>query len=124
MEKPFSDSIAAPPENDPVYPAWENVVLKGKPPETDVRPEILRSWEISKKMGLDPYSNKPPSRLTGEKFKKLFQENELLIKLARPVMEMIKIQVEGTGFVITLSEKDGYVLVVLGDSEILEMAKR
>ncbi len=38
-------------------------------------------------------------------------------------MEMIEISVIGSGFIVTLTDKNGHVLIVEGDKEIIEMAE-
>jgi len=111
-------------QGDPVRKVWEDVVIKNLPTSDGVRQEIYRSWIKSKEKGLDPYSNEPPATLSGRKLSQLFRINDTLIEVAKPVMRMIDMMVGDTGFLVTLSEKSGHVLVVLGDSEILEMAKR
>ncbi|MGV7224733.1 MAG: sigma-54-dependent Fis family transcriptional regulator [Nitrospinales bacterium] len=111
-------------QDNAIHKAWEDVIIKDLPVKDSVRQEIYKSWIKSKKMGLDPYSNEPPMTLSGRKLNRLFKTNNTLIEIAKPVMEMIHILVGDTGFLVTLSEKSGYVLVVLGDSDILEMAKR
>jgi len=110
--------------NDPAKTAWQNVVLENKPPTGNVRPEVLRSWHQSKEIGLDPYSNDPPQRISENKLKRLFSINKTLIEIAKPVMEMIEISVRDTGFLTTLAEKSGYVLLVVGESDIIEMSNR
>ena len=110
--------------NDPVKTAWQNVVLENKPPTGNVRPEVLRSWYQSKEIGLDPYSNEPPQRISQNKLERLFIINKTLIEIAKPVMQMIEISVRDTGFLTTLAEKSGYVLLVFGESDIIEMSNR
>ena len=110
--------------NDPVKTAWHNVVLENKPPTGNVRPEVLRSWYQSKEIGLDPYSNEPPRRISKNKLKRLFNINKALIEIAKPVMQMTEISVRDTGFLTTLAEKSGYVLIVFGKSDIIEMSNR
>ena len=109
---------------DPVKLAWEEVVLKNQPPTDYVRPIVLRSWEKSLEIGIDPYNTESPNAISGSKLKRLTATNKSLIEIAKPIMEMIEISVKGTGFLTTLSEKSGYVLLVLGQSDILEMAHR
>ncbi len=98
--------------------------MENKPPTGNVRPEVLRSWHQSKEIGLDPYSNDPPQRISENKLKRLFSINKTLIEIAKPVMQMIEISVRDTGFVTTLAEKSGYVLLVVGESDIIEMSNR
>ena len=103
---------------------WEDVVIKNMTVRNGVRQEVYQSWLKSKEKGLDPYSNDPPETLAGRKLSQLFRINKSLIQVAKPVMKMIDMMVGATGFLVTLSEKSGRVLVVMGNSDILEMAKR
>lgn len=112
------------PWEDPIKPAWENVVLRGLPPGHPVRPEILRSWVKCREMGLDPLSESPPSILFGEGLNKLFRKNREILLVSKPVLDMIEISVKDTGFIITLSDNEGFVLVARGDRDILDMAER
>lgn len=109
---------------DPLKTAWENVVLKGLPPGQEIREEVLRSWIRCKEIGIDPFSENPPPALSSSKLRSLTRRYRELIEVSRPVIEMIQLSVKETGFIITLTEKHGHVLVVSGDSDVLEMAER
>ncbi|MBW2063485.1 MAG: sigma-54-dependent Fis family transcriptional regulator [Deltaproteobacteria bacterium] len=109
---------------DPLKTAWENVVLKGLPPGREIREEVLRSWIRCKEIGIDPFSENPPPALSNSKLRALIRRNRDLIEVSKPVIEMIQLSVKGTGFIITLTERQGHVLVVSGDSDVLEMAER
>jgi sigma-54 dependent transcriptional regulator, acetoin dehydrogenase operon transcriptional activator AcoR len=112
------------PREDPIKKAWEDVVLENRNPSCPVRPEVLESWRQSIKFGIDPYSNTPPSQITGDVLERLIQHNRVLIEIARPVMQMIEISVRGTGFLATISDKSGYVLLVFGEKDIIVLANR
>lgn len=108
---------------DPIKPAWENVVLGNLHPGQKVRPEILRSWQKCREIGVDPFSK--VSRIISEsELQSLIKRNKDLIEVSKPVMDMMEISVKGTGFIITLSERHGYVLLFSGEGDILEMAER
>lgn len=111
-------------DSDDIKIAWENVVLKKLPPGREIRPEVLRSWQRCCEIGLDPYSSNLPYALSRDKLKVLIQRNKDLVELSKPVIQMVEISVRDTGFIITLSDKDGYVLLVRGDEDILEMAEK
>ena len=113
-----------PPSEDPLKGAWEKVVVRGLPPGVDIRPEVLNSWLRCREIGLDPYSENSPPDISEKKLRLLFKRNKDLIEVSKPVMEMIHISVKGTGFIITLAEKAGHVLLARGDRDILEMAGR
>jgi PAS domain S-box-containing protein len=113
-------------EKNSLQEAWEDVVLKNLPVKDLelVRPVVYQSWIKSKKMGLDPYSNNPPPALSGKDLEHLFKTNDSFIEIAKPVLQMIDILVGDTGFMTTLADKNGSLLVVLGKSMILKAAER
>ena len=122
-KNPDKESVSSPDAGD-IKTAWENVVLKKIPPGKEIRPEVLRSWQRCCEIGLDPYSSNLPPALSKEKLKVLMKHNKDLIELSRPVMQMVEISVRDTGFIFTLADKNGYVLLVNGDEDIIAMAER
>jgi transcriptional regulator of acetoin/glycerol metabolism len=104
--------------------AWEDVVIKGRPPRMPVRPLVLESWIRCREAGVDPYTETPPPVISAAELARLKHRNRDLIDISRPVMEMIEISVRGTGFIVTLADRQARVLETMGDQEILEMAGR
>jgi sigma-54 dependent transcriptional regulator, acetoin dehydrogenase operon transcriptional activator AcoR len=111
-----------PVSDDPMKEIWEKVVVRGETPDRDVRPEIFRSWVKCREIGLDPFMEVSPSSVSGSELDRLLKRNRDLIQFAKPMMDMIEISVRDTGFIVTLAEKSGCVLLESGDKEILEMA--
>ncbi|MBW2065263.1 MAG: sigma 54-interacting transcriptional regulator [Deltaproteobacteria bacterium] len=109
--------------DEQIKASWIDVVVKGREPRYQVRPEILKSWLRCREIGLDPMSKNSPPVLSSKELSKLLKKNAEIIEIARPVIDMVEISVRNTGFIVTLTESQGYVLVVRGDSEILEMAR-
>jgi transcriptional regulator of acetoin/glycerol metabolism len=111
-------------DTDDIKIAWENFVVKKLPPGREIRPEVLSSWQRCREIGLDPYSSNLPPVLSQDRLKVLMKHNKDLIELSKPVMQMVGISVRDSGFIFTLADKNGYVLMVSGDEDILEMAER
>lgn len=109
---------------DPVKTAWENIVVKGSSKKQNVRPEILRSWKKCKELELDPFSRKSPPRLSPKKLERCLDSNRQLIEVSTSVLKMIEIAIKDTGFIAMLTDKDGYILMVSGHEEILNVAQR
>jgi PAS domain S-box-containing protein len=109
--------------DDPIKTAWENVILHGLPAGCGVRPEILNSWVQCREIGLDPFSRSSLPNPTGNRLARLLRWNSDLIDLSKPVMDLIEISVAGSGFILTLTDKTGRVLIAKGDKEIMEMAE-
>ena len=99
------------------------MTYKGIPPGDEVREEISRSWLKCREIGLNPFSKNSPPTLSKGKLLNLLKNNRHLIEISKPVMDMIEISVKGTGFIITLTQEHGYVLVVRGDRDIMKMAR-
>lgn len=111
-------------QQDDMKKAWEEFVLHSREPSIKVRQEILNSWKQCLDIGLDPL--KPPvfPIIESDELKRLLGQYSELIELAQPLIEMIKISVSGTGFILTLTDSKGIVLEVVGDKSILKMAER
>lgn len=88
-----------------------------------VRPIIANSWKRCKLAGVRPYSRRPTSKLNDKEIKVLLDRNRLLIETSQPIMEMAEKMIRGSGFRIDLSDKDGYILKMIGDKKILEESK-
>ncbi|MBW6411404.1 sigma-54-dependent Fis family transcriptional regulator [Clostridium weizhouense] len=99
--------------------AWKNFIITGKV-DSKVRSEIAESWIRCRKYGVDPNNGK--GSVKHPDIDKLIRSNIELISVARPIMESIYSMVEGSGFALFLSDKDGYLLEIIGDQDIMESA--
>lgn len=104
-----------------LYKAWNNFVKFGKVNENVLRPIIIRSWKRCAEYGVDPYRKE----IMPTKDPHLLQkENEHLINVSRPVVEMVYNFVKGSGFIALLIDKNGYVVELIGDKETIKAAER
>jgi len=97
--------------------AWEKFISTGQV-HPNVRDEIADSWIRCKTYGVDPYNGK--GSVKHPKIDKLINKNSELISVARPVIESIYSMVRGSGFALFLVDKDGYIIDVIGDKDIME----
>lgn len=98
--------------------SWRNFIENGNIND-GVRAEIAESWIRCKSFGVDPINkNVRPENNLGINNKTY--ENELLISVARPIMENVYNIVRGSEFAIILSDKDGYIIEVIGDEGMLK----
>ncbi|MCC4118474.1 sigma 54-interacting transcriptional regulator [Aromatoleum toluclasticum] len=102
--------------------AWKRFVENGEIDESIVRPEVARSWARCRQRGLDPYTPKTPITLTPQQVAELRDEYRGLIETARPFMAFLQTAVQGTGFLLALTERSGLVLELFGDEEIVASA--
>jgi len=89
-----------------------------------VRPIIADSWQRCKLGRVDPYLKKPTAPLGNKEIKALLERNRYLIEVSWPILEMVGEMTKSSGFRIDLSDKDGYILKIIGDKKILEESEK
>lgn len=108
---------------DQMFQVWRNFIDTGEVDTKIIREEIAESWKrclfVYK---LDPHAPPQPISLSQEEITKLRQKNMSLMNYSRPFLQVLESAVKGSGFIITLANREGYVLDVLGDEEIMQMA--
>ncbi|MDR1953195.1 MAG: sigma-54-dependent Fis family transcriptional regulator [Clostridiales Family XIII bacterium] len=104
---------------DALKTAWSHLLSGARFDETTVRPTILASWKRSLHYGVNPHRMKI-AILNKADIRERVGKNEQLIKVGNPYMKKMYSIVEGSGFYLMLCDKDGIVLDLIGDSDIIE----
>jgi PAS domain S-box-containing protein len=81
---------------------------------------IQRSQERSIQYGVDKDRPGPAWILQGSDLAAVLEENESLIQIAKPFMEILYDVLRDSGFSIYLTDRYGVVLTIIGDTDILE----
>ena len=97
--------------------AWKDFISTGKV-NPKIRSEIGDSWIRCMNYGVD--SNNGKGNVKHPNINELINNNSELISVARPIMESIYSMVRGSGFALFLTDKDGYIIDVIGDKDIME----
>jgi len=84
------------------------------------RTEIMNSWERCDKAGVKKHSQGKPPQLELPDFEAMINNHCRLITIARPFMKSLYRMVAGSGFVVVLADKRGYIMEVLGDADMLQ----
>jgi len=105
--------------SDKAFQAWKQFAITGKVEAKEVRKEIAESWKRCLSSHLGPYATRKPIRLSREELVNRRQRYSFLIESSRPFLQILESEVKGSGFIITLTDKDAYVLEVLGVEGIL-----
>jgi len=93
-------------------------------PEVDISDIENRIQDlVDRSIAVKPYGARKPIRLSPTEINQQQNEYGVLLDGAEPFIQLLKAAVQGSGFITTLSNKDGYVLGVWGDQEILNMAQ-
>ncbi|MCH3965785.1 MAG: sigma 54-interacting transcriptional regulator [Clostridium sp.] len=66
----------------------------------------------------------PLKIVKGLEFQRLCKKNYEVIKVARPFMEILYDFLRGSGFFLDLTDKDGVILIAIGDRDVIEEAKK
>lgn len=85
---------------------------------------ISRSFNRCIKYHMEKGISKPKRILNSRELEKLIKKNNEIIKIAKPFMEILYDFLKGSGFSLYLGDKNGIVLTIIGDKDIvIEQAK-
>lgn len=115
MKEFFSNTAAY---QDKLHKAWEHFIKKDDYDYSFIHTDILRSWERSRAADVDPFGI-VTKILSQEELNLRINNNMKLIEVVHPYMERLYSIIKDTNSYILLSDKDGYILDYLGDSEIV-----
>ena len=105
-----------------VHEAWKKFISSSDEEDQDtdyaaVRPEVLASWKRSRRAGVNP-QRIVTAILSEEEILTRLDASARLISIVRPYIQQIYSIVKGTGAYLNVSDRDGYILEVIGDDDI------
>ena len=114
----FNSTYNSPGYQDLIHRKWENFISYIDDDYSAVRPEVFASWMRSREAQVDPHKliNK---LLSPEALSIKLNLNAELMSICRPYMERMYNIVKGSGAYILLSDREGYILDVIGDPDIV-----
>lgn len=101
-----------------VHQKWENFINHIDDDYSMIRPEVIDSWTRSRNADVNPHKLVNKFLAPEELNIKLNSAAELLT-IVRPYMKRIYSIVKGTGAYILISDREGYILDVIGDKDIV-----
>lgn len=104
--------------------SWRHFIATGAMGTYSVRPEIEESWRRCYEAGVDPHDGTSHLVLNRSELNRLLRERKDLIDVARPFMANLHRFVEGSGFIVMLTDEQGFILEALGDNDTLEDAAK
>lgn len=84
---------------------------------------IKKSHERSNKYGIEVSRIYPKKILSKEEIPILLKRNKELIRIASPFIKILYDFLEGSGFFIVLTDREGCILSTIGDKDILQAAR-
>jgi sigma-54 dependent transcriptional regulator, acetoin dehydrogenase operon transcriptional activator AcoR len=103
-----------------IYEQWQKFSTTGNYRDCAVRSQILASWIRCHNAGVDPGDMRLHRALTDINLKKLLCNKEKLICIAKPFMANLYKFVQGSGFVVVLTDEQGYIMEVFCDDDSLQ----
>ncbi|HCF71162.1 MAG TPA: sigma-54-dependent Fis family transcriptional regulator [Syntrophomonas sp.] len=100
---------------------WEKFITTGDLDDS-LDSDIASSWLRSKNAAVDPYGGVCNNILPQEKVAALIRRHRHMIDIARPFMTNLYRFVKGSGFIVMLTDNEGYILETFGDSQTLFQA--
>ncbi|MFD3158199.1 sigma-54-dependent Fis family transcriptional regulator [Haloimpatiens sp. FM7330] len=85
---------------------------------------IKKSHRRSESYGIEKERVKPKKILKGKQISNNIKNNRELLKIAAPFVKKLYEILTGSGFFVILTDKEGCILNIIGDKEILEAAKK
>ncbi|MHB8170980.1 MAG: sigma-54-dependent Fis family transcriptional regulator [Thermincolia bacterium] len=99
---------------------WKNYLAQRKLSPI-LEPIIGDSWERCRYNQIDPFDSLTDCRvLTEEELRARREQRRVLLNNSSPFLETLYRIVEGSGFMVILTDEQGWVLEMLGDHEIVE----
>jgi len=111
-------------EINKIKKARERFIETGEIDFSVVRPIIANSWKRCKLAKVSPFLKKFIIKPKDKEIKVLLDRNRHLIKTSQHIMKMAENMIKGSGFRIDLSDKDGYILKMIGNKKVIEESNR
>lgn len=102
--------------------AWQKFINQGEIDKV-LTPEVVKSW-LRCKNNLNPLGKAHLDKLEQHQINELLEKYHPLLEVAIPIMEELYLSIKGSGFSVILSDSEGYILKVIGDSCFLQCSNK
>ncbi len=102
------------------YTEWQKFVAAGEKDSCELRTQIFESWLRCNREGVNPYDTRYHESLDNIALSKLLNKKSKLIRVAKPFMENLYKFVAGSGFVVVLTDENGYIMEMFCDESTLK----
>jgi PAS domain S-box-containing protein len=101
--------------HDQMHTKWEKFIAAGKCNPGTIRSGIAESWIRCRQLGVNPYDVTLHPSLDAGILNRILKGKEKFIKIAKPFMDNVYRFVKGSGFVVVLTDENGYILEMFCD---------
>ncbi|MEN6461090.1 MAG: GAF domain-containing protein [Syntrophomonas sp.] len=110
-------------DKNEAYYAQEEFVRTDQTNIYTIKSKIMESWKRCSTMGLNPHKDICFNPVENWQLNKLLIENKELIEIAGPFMYRLYEILQGSGFIIMLTNPEGNILKTFGDADNMEDAR-
>ena len=104
-----------------LYNKWDKFINGGKD-TSHLRKEIADSWERCQKQNVNPF--KIPFKMEDDEIQELIRENQSLINVVTPLVNLIRDLTKESNFLYVLADRKGNVLDIRGNKQVVGQAKK
>ena len=105
-----------------IHETWQAFINNEPFDKNIIAPYILRGWQVSQKMKVDPISPTAPPVLSIKQLSKLENYHDLLAA-AKPMLDLLSVSIHETGYIANLALSSGHLIAVVGDDILMDKAK-
>ncbi|HBX23541.1 MAG TPA: sigma-54-dependent Fis family transcriptional regulator [Desulfotomaculum sp.] len=110
-------------EQKKIEKRWENFIHSDQCDLSMLNSTIASSWQRCKKTNVNPLGGKCNYLYGQEHLKHFWENNKMLMEVAKPVIESVFYTVQGSGFMVVLVDNKGTILKTMGDYQTLSKAE-
>jgi sigma-54 dependent transcriptional regulator, acetoin dehydrogenase operon transcriptional activator AcoR len=103
--------------------AWEQFLEKEILDERLVRSSVASSWQRCRSLKVNPIATAGDYDAEERRLGQRRYEKEHLIRVAQPFLHNLACLVSGTDFQVILTDENGYLLEIAGDSRLVQRAR-
>ncbi|WP_094607133.1 Anaerobic nitric oxide reductase transcription regulator NorR [Sporomusa silvacetica DSM 10669] len=102
---------------------WKKFISNGELENRIILPQISDSWVRCSQIDLNPNDGKCLNVLEYSDVHMMLEKNQDIIDVAKPFMANIYEFFRNSGFIVVLSDENGYIMERFGDADVLTSAK-
>lgn len=102
---------------------WKKFISKGELESRIILPQIADSWVRCSQIDLNPNDGKCLNVLEKHDIYRMLEKNQDIVDIAKPFMANIYEFFRNSGFIVVLSDENGYIMERFGDAEVLTSAR-
>lgn len=101
---------------------WKTFVDDNCQPD-QIRHTVYQSWKRCQSYGVDPRQKRAQIALSDDQLAEWLKKSRMY-QISLPILHDLATQIDGTGHLITLCDKDGRIIYLQGDAKVLREAEK